>query len=160
MNGEEMDLTRASSGEKEILNLLLGVFALNIKNGIVMIDEPELHLHPKWQAILLDLFYKFSEERGIQWLIVTHSPNFVNPKSIKSILRVLRDENGYSRVIKPLAFTETEQDLVMMANLTHSTKIFFADKVILVEGIVDRIIYSAVLERLQAENNSQKIIEI
>jgi|SRR3989344_3616191 len=160
MNGEEMDLTRASSGEKEIFNLLLGVFALNIKNGVVMIDEPELHLHPRWQAVLLDLFYKFSEERGIQWFIVTHSSHFINPKSIKNTLRVFRDESGYSRVIKPSAFSETEQDLVMMANLTHGTKIFFADRVIFVEGIVDRIIFNAVLEKVQAENDSQQIIEI
>lgn len=159
-NGEELDLTRASSGEKEIFNLLLGVFALNIKNGIVLIDEPELHLHPKWQTILLDLFYKFSQERGIQWFVVTHSPHFVNPNSVKNVLRVFRDENAYSKIIKPASFTEDERDLLMMVNITNSTKIFFSDKAILVEGVVDRIIYGAILGRLQSENNDQQIIEI
>lgn len=159
-NGEELDLTRASSGEKEIFNLLLGVFALNIKNGVVLIDEPELHLHPKWQTILLDLFYKFSQERGIQWFIVTHSPHFVNPSSIKNVFRVFRDESTYSKIIKPASFTEDERDLLMMVNITNSTKIFFSDKVILVEGIVDRVIYGAILGRLQSGNKDQQIIEI
>lgn len=54
--GKSFAIGQASSGEREILNILLGIFALNISNGLIIIDEPELHLHPKWQAILRDLF--------------------------------------------------------------------------------------------------------
>lgn len=159
-SGDELDLIRASSGEKEIFNILLGIFALNIKNGIVIIDEPELHLHPKWQLILLNLFYSLTNERGIQWIIVTHSPHLINTQSVKNVLRVYRDDLQNSRVVKPAAFSEDERDLFLMVTLTNSTKIFFSEKVVLVEGMVDRIIYSAIIEREQKENNDQQVIEI
>ena len=33
-----------SSGEREIVHFLLAMFALNVKDGVVLLDEPELHL--------------------------------------------------------------------------------------------------------------------
>lgn len=52
---KDIEITKASSGEKEIISLLLGLFAFNVKGGIVIIDEPDLHLHPRWQRLLLGL---------------------------------------------------------------------------------------------------------
>lgn len=157
--GEKLELSKASSGEKEILNLLMGIFAFNIKNGVVIIDEPELHLHPKWQSILLELFFDLSSKRGVQFFIVTHSPHFVSYKSIKSIFRVY-SENGESQVVSPQNLTEDDKDLFMLVNIFNNTKVFFADKVILVEGDVDLIIYESILKTMQINMKSSAIIEI
>lgn len=160
-NGELIEISRASSGEKEIFNLLLGIFAFNIKNGIVIIDEPELHLHPKWQYFLLELFSDLSIERGIQFFIVTHSPHFITQKSVKNVLRVYAMD-GESRVIPSPPLAESEKDLFQIVNTFNSAKIFFADKIILVEGDVDNIIYDSILRRLQTEVkiNKTEAIEI
>src|SRR3954447_8624711 len=45
-----------SSGEKELFTYFFGIYALNVREALIVIDEPELHLHPKWQSILFSLF--------------------------------------------------------------------------------------------------------
>jgi len=158
-DGEKVEISKSSSGEKEIFNLLLGVFAFNIKNGVIIIDEPDLHLHPKWQYLLLDLFFMLSAKRGIQFFIVTHSPHFITNKSVKNVLRVYK-EKAESDIISPLPFGESEKDIFQIINVFNNTKIYFADKVVLVEGDVDLIIYDSVLRRLQEEEDFTKVIEI
>ena len=78
---------RFSSGEKEIAHFLLALFALNVKDGVVIVDEPELHLHPRWQRIFLGLFRELAPERNNQFLISTHSPVFVTPDTINNIIQ-------------------------------------------------------------------------
>lgn len=158
-NGDSLEVSKASSGEKEVLNLLLGVFAFNIKNGIIIIDEPELHLHPKWQITLLELFTELSRDRGIQFFLSTHSPHFVTQKSIKSVCRIFLKE-GQSRVCMPGELNETEKDLYQFIDVLNNTKVFFADKVILVEGTVDQIIFDSILNGIQSEKRNNEVIEI
>ena len=44
-----------SSGEREIIHFLVAMFALNVRDGLILVDEPELHLHPRWQRMFLRL---------------------------------------------------------------------------------------------------------
>lgn len=158
-DGEFFEISKASSGEKEIMNMLLGMFAFNVKNGVVIVDEPDLHLHPLWQNVLLELFSELTQERGIQFLLVTHSPAFVTQKSVRSTLRVYA-QSGESRVVVPPPLDEGEKDLFQIVNVFNSAKIFFADKVILVEGPVDNLIYHSILKRLQSQLNNAEVVEI
>jgi putative ATP-dependent endonuclease of OLD family len=59
-DGVIIEPNKFSSGEKEIINFLDAIISTKVSNGIVLIDEPELHLHPRWQTILLDLIQEFS----------------------------------------------------------------------------------------------------
>ena len=158
INGKQFPINKASSGEKEILNFLLGIFAFNIRNGLVIIDEPDLHLHPKWQVILIDLFQELSSVNNNQFLIVTHSPIFINEKTIENVFRVYMD-NETSKVIQPERNSLPKiKDLLHIVNTFNNEKIFFADKVILVEGIGDRLIFQRLVEEYQ--KNNQEIVEI
>jgi AAA15 family ATPase/GTPase len=158
-NGELFEISKASSGEKEILNMLLGIFAFNVKNGVVIIDEPDLHLHPLWQNILLDLFFELSDQRGIQFMLATHSPTFITRKSIRNTLRVYA-LNGESKVVMPPPLDESEKDLFQIINVFNNAKIFFADKVVLVEGDADNLIYHSILRKLQPQSNKTEVIEV
>lgn len=159
---KDIEITRASSGEKEILNLLLGIFAFNVKGGIVIIDEPELHLHPRWQRLMLDLFYDLSGERKIQFFIVTHSPQFITTNTLKNTFRVYKENDASSVFIPKSEDMEKSdiKDIFQIVNALNNEKIFFADKVILVEGVVDRIIYERVLKILQKTKGNSEVIEI
>lgn len=44
---------------------------------ILILDEPEVHLHPKWQIEYAKLMVKMAEELDIQILINSHSPYFI-----------------------------------------------------------------------------------
>jgi len=70
--------------------------------------------------------------------------------------------DGESRVIPSPTLEESEKDLFQIVNTFNSAKIFFADKIILVEGDVDNIIYDSILRRLQTEIkiNKTETIEI
>jgi len=157
----EFQINQASSGEKEIINFLFGIFAFNIKNGIIVIDEPELHLHPRWQLVLLDLFEELSKETKNQFIISTHSPTFINEQSYKHLIRIYKDENNYS---KSIVLKDTDslrlKDIFHIINSTNNEKIFFADVVIFVEGITDRLVFQRILEEKTAQNDLKKIVEI
>jgi len=156
----DIDIAATSSGEKEILNLLLGIFAFNVRNGLIIIDEPDLHLHPRWQKMLLRMLADLSKDYGIQFFIVTHSPHFIAPKTIGSTFSV-RSLNGTSKVFWPKKELSAEdKDIIQIVNATNNEKIFFADKVVLVEGIGDRIIYERILNILQEDREKTEVLEV
>lgn len=62
-----------SSGEKQILLLLLRVFLLNESESVVLIDEPENSLDISWQYKLIDLLVCLNP--NAQFFITTHSPS-------------------------------------------------------------------------------------
>ncbi|MFK9080212.1 AAA family ATPase [Pseudomonas neuropathica] len=74
----ELSLKRASSGEQCLLVLMLGI-AGHITNGsLVLIDEPEISLHPRWQEeFMMMLMKSFSSYSQCQFIIATHSPQVI-----------------------------------------------------------------------------------
>ena len=48
------------------------------RNGILVLDEPEIHLHPQWQLVFAELIVLIQKEFGIHVLMNTHSPYFLN----------------------------------------------------------------------------------
>lgn len=89
-DGEELDVNQLSQGEKSLLALVgdiarrLALLNPSLDNplegeGVVMIDEVDLHLHPKWQHDLIDkLVATFP---NIQFILTTHSPHVISDRS-------------------------------------------------------------------------------
>lgn len=48
------------------------------ENGTIILDEPEVHLHPKWQIFFAELIVLLQKELNMHILINTHSPYFLN----------------------------------------------------------------------------------
>ena len=61
-----------SSGEMQILLILLRVFLLNGRGAVVLIDEPENSLDIDWQFDLVNLLVRLNPDA--QFFITTHSP--------------------------------------------------------------------------------------
>lgn len=163
-DGAELTPDMFSSGEREIVHFMLAMFALNVRGGLVLVDEPELHLHPRWQSIFLGLFRDLAPERNCQFIITTHSPVFVTPDTINSITRIFRSaSNGSSRIaLKDVRLPE-KRSLVRMINSQNNERLFFADKVVLVEGITDRLVISSLLEmsaQLFRRNEAVEVVEV
>lgn len=72
-NGDLLSIGDLSSGEKQILILLLRVFLLDEQESIVLIDEPENSLDISWQYKLVDMLVKLNP--SAQFFITTHSPS-------------------------------------------------------------------------------------
>lgn len=60
-----------SSGEIEVLVFAQWVILNDVQAGLLVIDEPELHLHPSWQATILPALRELAP--GLQLLVATHS---------------------------------------------------------------------------------------
>jgi len=73
-NGNEFVLDKLSSGEKNLFAKLLYFYFEEIKDKVILIDEPELSLHPTWQAKVLKLYENYALKNNCQIILATHSP--------------------------------------------------------------------------------------
>ena len=75
---EKLDMKNLSTGIKTfaILKLLIEKGILEQK-GTIILDEPEIHLHPEWQLIFAEIIVILQKQLGLHVLITTHSPYFL-----------------------------------------------------------------------------------
>ena len=74
----EMSLKRASSGEQCLLVLMLGIAGHITDGSTILIDEPEISLHPRWQEqFMMLLTTSFSAYRKCHFIVATHSPQII-----------------------------------------------------------------------------------
>ena len=75
---EDMDMRNLSTGVKTfaILKNLIINGALE-KKGTIILDEPEIHLHPEWQLIFAEIIVLLQKELDLHILLATHSPYFL-----------------------------------------------------------------------------------
>ena len=90
--GEEFDINDLSSGEKQLFLRTLSIKMLEPKNSIILIDKPELSLHPEWQQRIIEVYKKIGENNQI--IIATHSPHILGSVTSENIFILYRDENG------------------------------------------------------------------
>ena len=158
--GKEFSLTQISSGEKEIINFLLGIFALNIEGGLLIIDEPELHLHPKWQFLFLDILIELARITNNQFILSTHSVSFINKNTISNVIRVYRNTKSSNVVAINRSNLIEAKDLLHIINSYNNEKIFFADKVVLVEGKSDKLIFEKLINYYLSLHDKTEVIEV
>jgi len=127
-------------------------------------EEPELFLHPQYQRIMRWYLKYLTEKESIQVLLNTHSPNFIEYDDIYSLVRVCIDNgerrtiivqpfkkirNGYERQDLVNVYKRSEisdelkrRDEFYMKYLLDSERmeLFFAKKVVLVEGQTEKTI--------------------
>lgn len=72
---KKVNLSDVGFGLSQILPVLVGVAATE-KNGTLLINQPEVHLHPSSQALLADYFVAESKEKN--FIIETHSEYLIN----------------------------------------------------------------------------------
>jgi len=92
--GVEIDLRSMSSGEIQILTSLLTLASVVKENSIVLIDEPEISLHPNWQMQYIDLLNRiFKRQKSCHFIIATHSHLLAAdiPIDSSAILSLTRD---------------------------------------------------------------------
>lgn len=77
-NGTSFDVADASSGQQQMLCSIIGLATALRNESLILIDEPELSLHPRWQIAYIDYLLAAIEPfQGCHVLIATHSPLIV-----------------------------------------------------------------------------------
>ena len=92
LSGDKFDINELSSGEKQLFLRTLAIKMLNPENSIILIDEPELSLHPKWQQRIVDVYRKIGKNNQI--IIATHSPHILGSVKKENIMLLDKDDEG------------------------------------------------------------------
>ena len=91
-SADKFDINELSSGEKQLFLRTLAIKMLNPENSIILIDEPELSLHPKWQQRIVDVYKKIGKNNQI--IIATHSPHILGSVRKENIMLLDKDDEG------------------------------------------------------------------
>jgi putative ATP-dependent endonuclease of OLD family len=165
-NGEARAYEELGTGQQQILALSFAhAYAKSfLGQGLIFVlDEPESHLHPLAQKWLAKRVFNMAKD-GLQLIITTHSPYFIDLNFIDGI-NLVRKEEGSTFVINNNSEklfdhcistasnpNKTKPDTVVPFYANNSTAHilsgFFANKIILVEGLTEELSLPVYFERL------------
>lgn len=140
-------------GIRELLVLLTHLY--NDEYKYLIVDEPELNLHPQFQSFFMQEVRSVAgnpnsnpQKKGI--FLITHSPFIIDLKGIDDLASVLSFSATHT---EPVSVTVRDNQtryrllpLVPRLNVHHK-QLFFSDEPIFVEGILDAQMLSAIQER-------------
>jgi predicted ATP-dependent endonuclease of OLD family len=152
--GEKYDLRmHESSGLKQIISLL--VFLYDDSYDFLIIDEPELHLHPQFQMFLLNEMRKIIDDPNTNpnkcFFIFTHSPNFIDIRDIADIENcVIFHHNTPTFISQDDVNADNKYDLESLIPKLNSylKQFLFATDPVFVEGNTDQQIFSLILNKI------------
>nr|MCH9741190.1 ATP-binding protein [Campylobacterota bacterium] len=97
--GVRFSIDDLSTGEKTLLSKVLYLFFQGYKDKVILIDEPELSLHPSWQNKVLKIYENFAIKNNCQIIIATHSPHIIGSAKNEYIRILRKNEDGNIEVI-------------------------------------------------------------
>ncbi|QTR49255.1 AAA family ATPase [Candidatus Thiothrix anitrata] len=90
-NGEKVNLSDLSDGEQRLYMSAMNLMGNFFQNCIILMDEPEISLHPAWQQKIMQIFSGIGKNN--QFIVATHSPQIIASVPYKNRI-LLRKENG------------------------------------------------------------------
>lgn len=139
-------------GDQEAL--ILKRFLMH-KDSIIAIEEPEMHLHPRLIMRVLKIIKAIAASSQV--FVATHSPIIIDRVDIQNIW-ITRMEGKETKFI---GFGDAEEIRNMIMELdTPLSNILFAEKVLLVEGLLEKVMLPIFAENMGIDPDGFSIIPI
>lgn len=92
--GNLINISNLSSGELSLFFRFFSLLKLIEDNSLVLIDEPETHLHPKWAQKFMHMLKEIFKSFKVHIIIATHSPFIVYEVPKECIVSLIYNEEG------------------------------------------------------------------
>jgi predicted ATP-dependent endonuclease of OLD family len=135
----EAPATQMGSGIQSavVIALIQAYREMQKTGGILMIEEPEVYLHPHTRRFFYQLLHNLSEQ-GSQVFYTTHSVEFLDLSDYQSVAVVRKSPSVGTTVVQPVGMKVaqgTKKELKLLTEFdARRNELFFAKKVLLVEG--------------------------
>jgi hypothetical protein len=168
LHGDEYGLKESEChGLKELITLL--TFLYDPSNSVLILDEPELHLHPQFQSFFLKEVRALSGDPRLDpkkklFFVITHSPYFLDFKTLDDLKSVIVCH--YNSVPTFVDSFDAQDEYILKRFLqrfnTHHKQFFFSPNPVFVEGYTDQQLISLLLERsgINVESAGSSIIDV
>lgn len=96
LDNEPLEFVNVSAGLKTFIILKTLILNGHIKErGCIVLDEPEIHLHPEWQLVFAELIVLLQKTFNLHILLNTHSPYFLRAIQVYSAKYEIADRCNY-----------------------------------------------------------------
>lgn len=129
---------------------------------MLLIDEPEVALHPNAIRAARDYLYNLAKDAGWQVMLTTHCPAFVNPlEDHTTIVRLTREGNRLTpksyRSDKVTFTIDGKENLKMLLQFDNSlAEAFFGSYPVIIEGDTEYVAFHKVMEIYQMDYPVEK----
>lgn len=133
-------------GLKQIIGLLAALYSP--ENQCLIVDEPELHLHPQFQQFFMNEIRKTAEEDSNRvFFLITHSPYFIDLHFAEDLIGVVVCHmNRIPTSIEKLSSKDESLFRRFLPRFnTYHKQCFFSDNQIFVEGYTDQQMFTHLL---------------
>ncbi|HBI2331682.1 AAA family ATPase [Acinetobacter baumannii] len=139
------DLCQNSLGYNNLLYIasILAELTLTKEESLyrlLLIEEPEAHLHPQLQVRLLDHLEKVANEHKVQVIVTTHSTVLASSVHLDKIIHLTKNDNPTATPLAECGLADNNLNFLNRWLDITKSNLLFASGVILVEGIAEQMI--------------------
>jgi putative ATP-dependent endonuclease of the OLD family len=142
-----------------VLAELEGIEGSETLHKVLLIEEPEAHLHPQLQVRLLQYLEKIAESDRMQVIVTTHSPTIASSVKLNAVI-VLVAQDYATPISVPLALCQmadqTKFFLERWLDITKST-LLFARGVVMVEGIAEGLVIPELARIVISQDEKRRV---